>query len=431
MKNKLAEFNLKDFSRKQYQLLNWWEREQISKNDIVIADGAIRSGKTVSMICSFLRWSQLNFENENFIIAGKSVGSLKRNVINPLRQIVSTWGWHENYNRSGNFIIIGNNTYYLFGANNESSQDVLQGLTSAGALADEIALFPQSFVDQMIGRCSIEGSKIFCNCNPQGPYHYFKQEFIDKASEKLIYYLHFTMDDNLTLSEKVKDRYKRMFSGTFYKRYILGEWVMAEGIIYDMFDEEFHVVDTSNLNFERYYVSIDYGTQNAFSAGLWGIKKEIRTNIKGNNEKVNIGYRIKEYYYSGKEAGKQLDNEIYYQKLSDLIGDIKIHEIIIDPSASSFIATINKHGRFHVKKGNNDVKEGIENTQTALNTKRIYIDKNCKNTIKEFHSYSWNTKAVDRGNEEPLKANDHAMDETRYFVNTILFKSTLDFRGLQ
>jgi PBSX family phage terminase large subunit len=406
---KVADFNFKPFSKKQNKTLKWWEHEQIAKNDIIILDGAIRSGKTISGICSFLKWSQSNFIYNNFIVAGKSIGSLKRNVINPMRQISASWGWSDNYNRSENYLNIGSNTYYLFGANNESSQDTLQGLTAAGAFADEIALFPMSFIEQMIGRCSVEGAKIFCNCNPQGPYHPFKLEYINKAIEKMIYYLHFTMDDNLTLSEDVKARYKRMFSGVFFKRYILGLWVMAEGIIYDMFDENKHVMDTSIIkDFEMFYISVDYGTNNPFSAGLWG-------------KKLGIWHRIKEFYYSGKESGKQKDNEAYYNNLVELAGNRPVREIIIDPSALSMKTTIKKYGKFRVKDANNSVLEGIENTSTALNKEMIKIDNNCKNTIKEFYSYMWDEKAVLRGEDKPIKQHDHAMDDIRYFTNTILF----------
>jgi PBSX family phage terminase large subunit len=408
-KNKVSSFQFKKFSRKQKKLLNWWQHKVIRENDIIIADGAIRSGKTISMIVSFMQWSQYTFSNESFIIAGKSIGSLKRNVIKPLLQILTEWNWNYNFNRSENYIEIGDNIYYLFGANNEASQDVLAGLTAAGAYGDEIALFPKSFVEQMIGRCSIEGSKIFCNCNPAGPYHYFKIEFIDKAKEKNILYLHFDMNDNLTLSEKVKDRYKRMFTGVFYKRYILGLWVIAEGIIFDMFNEEKHVIDTSEIKFTKYYVSCDYGVYNALCYQLWGYNK-------------NTWYMIKEYFYSGRDTGKQKDNELYYQTLDKFIGKLNILGIIIDPSATSFIQTIKKHGKYKVKKAKNDVKEGIENTGTALNVKKIMIDKNCKNMIREFYSYMWDEKAAERGEEKPIKQNDHCCDALRYMVNTVMYR---------
>lgn len=404
-----ASFKFKQYSKKQNKLKYFWEHHNFKNYDVVIADGAIRSGKTIACIDSFLNWSQSNFKNESFIIAGKSMGALKRNVMKPMLQILNTWCWPYHYNRSENYIDIGLNTYYLFGASTEASQDVLQGLTAAGAYGDEAPLFPRSFLDQMIGRCSVEGAKIFLNDNPQGPYHYFKQEFIDKAVEKLIYYLHFTMDDNLTLSEKVKERYKRMFSGVFYKRYILGLWVIASGIIYGMFDEKRHVMDTSIIkDFEQHYISIDYGVYNAFSAGLWGLKNQ-------------IWHRTKDYYYSGKDTGKQLDNEIYYKRLIELAGNKNIRGLIIDPSASSFIETIKKYGKFNVIKAKNDVLEGIENTSTALNEDVIRIDNNCKDIIKEFHSYSWDDKAAARGEDKPVKEHDHALDDTRYLVNTIIY----------
>lgn len=187
-------------------------------------------------------WSQYTFEHQNFILAGKSMGALKRNVLRPLFQILNAKGFKYNYNRSENYIEIGTNTYFCFGANNEASQDVLQGLTAAGGLADEVALFPESFVEQMIARCSVEGSKLWWNCNPEGPRHYIKTEYIDQAAEKNILRLHFTLDDNLTLSPKIKERYKRLFTGLWRKRMIDGLWVMAEGAVYNMFDEEKHLI---------------------------------------------------------------------------------------------------------------------------------------------------------------------------------------------
>ncbi len=415
-KKKINAFKFKSFSLKQKQLLYWWQQGSPHKNkDIVIADGAIRSGKTIAMICSFLRWSLENFQGQDFIVAGKSMGALKRNVVKPMRQILEAWGINHEYNRSDNFIIVGNNTYYLFGANNEASQDVLQGLTAAGAFADEVALFPKSFTDQMIGRCSIDGSKIFMNCNPQGPYHYFKTEYIDKAKEKNILYLHFTMEDNLTLSERVKERYRRMFSGVFFKRYILGLWVMAEGLIFDMFDEVEHKIATIKRKCTEYYVSIDYGTQNPTTFGLWGKHKD-------------KWIKVKEYYHSGRGEGKQKTDEEYYQELENFIGDRKVKAVIVDPSAASFIATIRKHGKFRVKKARNDVVEGIRNMGTALSEGMIFYNDCCTNTFREFFSYVWDEKAAERGEDKPVKQNDHAMDSDRYFVNTILFnKNKLEF----
>ena len=241
-------FEFTQFSIKQLQLMNWWhDNSPYCNRDMVIADGSIRSGKTIACICSFLLFTQSKFpEGQNFILAGKTMGALKKNVVKPMLQILSSWGWDYTYNRSQNYIDVGNSTYYMYGANTEASQDALQGLTAAGAYADEAALFPRSFIDQMLGRCSVKGAKVFLNCNPEGPHHYVKAEFIDKAKEKNIYHLHFTMDDNLSLSQEVKDRFRRMFTGVFFKRFILGLWVASDGLIYQQFadnPEQFMVDD--------------------------------------------------------------------------------------------------------------------------------------------------------------------------------------------
>lgn len=241
-----AKFDFKPFSEQQRRLIHWWRPAvRVSRNDFVIADGAIRSGKTIAMIIGFLTWSQEMFSGQSFILAGKTMGALKKNVVRPMLQILEAWGWPYEYIRSGTDtrLEIGSNTYYLYGANTEASQDALQGLTAAGAYADEAALFPQNFIDQMIGRCSVPGAKIWMNCNPGNPHNYIKEEFLDKATEKHVYHLHFMMGDNWTLSPSVKERYKRTWpvGSVFYKRFILGLWVAADGLIYQQFAD--HVQD--------------------------------------------------------------------------------------------------------------------------------------------------------------------------------------------
>lgn len=408
---KESTFKFSKFSRKQSKVLNWWRNGSPYKDyDILIADGAIRSGKTISMICSFLQFTQSTFNGQNFIIAGKTIGTLKRNVIQPMQQIMEAWGWNYEFNRSDNYIVIGNNTYFLFGANTEASQDSLQGLTAAGAFADEVALMPQSFVEQMIGRCSVEGSKMFMNCNPKSPFHYFKTEYIDKAKEKKILYLHFSLDDNLSLAENIKNRYKRMFTGVFFKRYILGLWVQAEGIIYDMFTDE-HIVPVEERKYSEYYIASDYGIHNPNVYLLLG-------------KYHNKWYIVDEYYWNAREEGKQKTDEEYYNDLVDFVGNRRIKSIIIDPSASSMIALIRKKGKFKVLKATNDVLKGIANVSTMLLNKEILVNNCCTNIIKEFYSYSWDSKALERGEDIPIKVDDHCLDALRYFINTILIRNT-------
>ena len=290
-----AKFNFKPFSAQQRRLIHWWRpMVKASGNDFIIADGAIRSGKTIAMIIGYLTWSQEMFSGESFILAGKTMGALKKNVIRPMLQMLEAWGWPYTYIRSGTDtrIEIGSNTYYLYGANTEASQDALQGLTAAGAYADEAALFPRNFIDQMIGRCSVPGAKIWMSCNPENPHHYLKEEFIDKAEEKHVHHLHFMMDDNLTMSPKVKKRYQRAWphGSVFYKRFILGLWVAADGLIYQQFADnvEDYLITSSwlleqdgegHLKHEIMYavIGVDFGgTKSAHSFTLTGFTKGYR-----------------------------------------------------------------------------------------------------------------------------------------------------------
>ena len=228
----MGEFDFRPFSRKQRQILNWWTKDSpVNAYEGVIADGAIRSGKTISMSLSFVLWAMWTFTGHNFAMCGKTIQSFGRNVFGSLTDMLSTLGFGMEYKRQENKFIVRmaghENTFYIFGGRDERSQDLIQGITLAGVFFDEVALMPQSFVNQATGRCSVEGSKYWFNCNPGAPSHWFRQEWILKAKEKKILYLHFTMDDNLTLSEDIKDRYKSLYAGVFYQRYILGLWVLA------------------------------------------------------------------------------------------------------------------------------------------------------------------------------------------------------------
>ena len=375
-------FKFQPFSQKQRMVLNWWCKDSpVKDSDGIIADGAIRSGKTVSMSLSFIMWAMGSFNGENFAMCGKTIGSFRRNVLSGLKMMLHSRGYTVADHRADNLVIITKgdvtNYFYIFGGKDERSQDLIQGITLAGVFFDEVALMPESFVNQATGRCSVDGSKYWFNCNPDGPYHWFKTEWIDKREEKHLLYLHFTMDDNLSLSEKIKARYRSMYTGVFYRRYILGLWAMAEGIIYDMFDTAKHVISSlADLTNTNYYVSCDYGTQNATVFLLWC------------KERSGRWVCCREYYYS---------------------------------SAASFIAELKKRG-YAIKKAKNDVLDGIRFVASLLNQGKIAISDQCPNTIKEFGSYIWDQKASERGEDKPVKQHDHAMDALRYFCYTIIRK---------
>jgi len=411
-------FQFQPFSKKQKQVLTWWHPDSpVHDYDMIIADGAVRSGKTVPMIVSFIVWSQTTFRDQAFIIAGRSMGAVKRNVLRPMFAILAAMGVAYRYNRSENYVQIGSNTYYLFGANNEASQDVVQGLTAAGALLDEVARVPESFVEQAIARCSIEGAKIFCTCNPAGgPQHWFKREYIDKAREKRIVYLHFTMDDNLTLSPKVKARYQRMFSGLWYKRYILGLCVMAEGAIYDMFDEAVHVVDRMpDLPVRAWLVPVDYGTSNPTAFLRIAVVHNPQT-------KRDEAYVTGEYYWDSRKKARQKTDAEYSADLKEFIAGLSRTApvtVYVDPSAASFKAQLKKDGVNGVKDADNAVLDGIRLVASFFSTRRLFIVRGAApNLLRELASYVWDPKAQARGEDAPLKENDHSCDSLRYGLAT-------------
>ncbi len=420
MKKVKQYFHFQPFSQKQRKVLNWWcEGSPVREYDGIIADGAIRSGKTVSMSLSFVLWAMSSFKGQNFAMCGKTIGSFRRNVLFWLKLMMKSRGYTVADHRADNLVVISRgdveNYFYIFGGKDERSQDLIQGITLAGVFFDEVALMPESFVNQATGRCSVDASKFWFNCNPDGPYHWFKQNWIDRRKEKHLIYLHFTMDDNLSLSEAVKQRYRGMYSGVFYKRYIQGLWCMAEGIIYDMFSEDRHVRKLKDfagkLIGHNRYVSCDYGTQNATVFLLW------EKGLDG------VWYCTREYYYSGRDTGKQKTDSQYADDLEKWLNGTRIRGIIVDPAAASFIAELRKRG-YKVVKAKNDVEDGIRLVSTLLNLGKIVFEEGCVNTRKEFASYIWDEKAAEHGEDKPVKQFDHAMDATRYFCYTILNNQT-------
>ncbi len=418
-KTKFTTFKFSKFSQKQLQILTWWlPNTKVSDNDGIIADGAIRSGKTLSMSLSFVLWAMNSFNDQNFGMCGKTIGSFRRNVLFSLKLMLKARGLNAQELRSDNLLIVSvkdvTNYFYIFGGKDEKSQDLIQGITLAGCFFDEVALMPESFVNQAMGRCSVDGSKYWFNCNPEGPFHWFKTEIIDKKYDRNLLYIHFTMDDNLSLSEKIKQRYKRNFSGLFFKRYILGLWVLADGLIYDMFSYENNIVLNEERKYMEYCISCDYGIQNPMVFLLWG---------KFNKR----WYCVKEYYYDGRNKGIQKTDGDYYEDLIEFANNYQIKSVVIDPSATSFIALIRKEGKFQVRKAKNDVLYGINRVATALQSQTIVFNDCCINTLKEFATYTWDEKAVLKGEDKPLKINDHAMDACRYFVNTIVYIGAINF----
>lgn len=403
-------FQFKPFSKKQLKVLTWWnKRSPMHDRDGIICDGAIRSGKTMCMSLSFVVWAMESFNGSNFALCGKTIGSLRRNVIQSLKTMLESRRYTVVDHRADNLLTVSfngkENYFYLFGGKDESSQDLIQGITLSGVLLDEVALMPESFVNQATARCSVTGSKFWFNCNPEGPSHWFKCNWIDRAKDKNMLYLHFTMNDNLSLSEHIKQRYRSQWTGIFFERYVQGLWAIANGLIYPMYADTLCTPPEGRA--EKYVLSIDYGTQNAFAALLWG-------------KYGDVWYAVKGYYYSGREKGVLKTDEEYGHDLDDLVKNFVFLPqkilTIVDPSAASFIALLQKKEYYKVVAADNAVLDGIRETATAMHLGKIKINPAIKEWKKEAEGYVWDDGTSE---DKPIKVNDHYMDSTRYFVKTL------------
>lgn len=403
-------------SKKQKKILAF----PYSPYDALICDGAVRSGKTSIVAVAFVDWAMREFSSQRFGICGKTVDSASKNIIVPYTMLSYaqkryTIRWRRSEKvmevRRGKRV----NIFEVFGGKDEASAALIQGRTLAGVLLDEVALMPRSFVEQAIARCSVEGNKLWFSCNPKGPKHWFYQEWIQKAKEHNALRLHFEMTDNPSLSEKTLEQYRTRFTGIFYDWYVRGMWVDPTGLVYQNFNEKDHTTDKTpwldgngtTRPGTQYYISVDYGIVNAFSAGLWAVYK-------------GVAYRWKEYYYDWKQCGYKCEDEEHYAAVEKMAGDLPIELLVVDPSASSFSTTVNRHGKFSIINANNDVLPGISTVSSLLKAGRLKIGSSCRSCINEFGVYSWRKDSDDNLLEDVMKENDHAMDETRYFCHTIL-----------
>ena len=396
------------FSPKQRTVLTWWmPGNGKERYEAIVCDGAVRSGKTLAMGLSFFLWAMTLFDGKRFGVCGKTISSLRRNVLSEILPRMEALGASWKERRTENVVTVTfrghRNQFYIFGGRDESSASLIQGITFAGVLLDEVALMPQSFVEQACARCSVAGSRLWFNCNPAGPSHWFYRTWIQEAEQRNCLRLHFTMEDNPSLTEEIRQRYKRLYSGVFYRRFILGQWAQAEGRVYDFFEPDM-VREAPKEGFDRWYVSCDYGTVNPTSMGLWG-------------RKDGVWYRVKEFYFNSRAAMRQMTDEEYAAELKKLAGERPVTAVIVDPSAASFIEVLRRKG-WRVRKADNDVISGIRLTSDALKAGKVVICRGCEDCLREMDEYVWDLSggAKDRVKKE----HDHAMDDMRYFVATVL-----------
>ena len=403
------------FSPKQRRVLSWWmPGNPDSGFEAIVCDGAVRSGKTLAMGLSFFLWGMVCFNGKRFGVCGKTIASLRRNVLSEILPRLEGLGatWKER--RTENVVTVRfrghENQFYIFGGRDESSASLIQGITFAGILLDEVALMPQSFVEQACARCSVAGSRLWFNCNPAGPSHWFYKSWILEAEQRNCLRLHFTMEDNPSLTEAIRQRYQRLYTGVFYRRFILGQWAQAEGRVYDFFEPEM-VQPVPDGPWDQWYISCDYGTVNPTSMGLWGLQG-------------GIWYRVKEFYFNSRAAMRQMTDEEYARELKTLAGSRSIVAVIVDPSAASFIEVLRRRG-WRVQKADNDVLAGIRLTSDALKEGRIVICEGCNDCIREMDEYVWDLSSGAK--DRVKKEHDHAMDDMRYFVSTVLGKRKKGF----
>lgn len=395
------------FSEKQRQIM----RFPYLGYDALICDGAVRSGKTSVMSLSFFLWAMGNFDGCAFAFCGKSVGAVERNIVTPLLSVAYLREHFEiRYNRGGHVVTarrgVRENRFYLFGGKDESSYTLIQGITLAGVLLDEVALMPRSFVEQALARCSVSGAKMWFNCNPENPLHWFRQEWILKAPERKALHLHFLMDDNPGLDEATRQRYRNMYSGIFYQRYILGQWVMSEGLIYDMFDLTENTYRQAPAGMQagaQRYIACDYGTTNPC----------VFLDIYDDGEVIRVD---REYRWDSRKERRQKTDQEYADDFLAFMGDSWC-AVLVDPSAASFIVALRQRG-VYVMEADNDVLDGIRKTGVLFSRRRLLVNsERCMGLIDELGTYMWDEKAALRGEERPVKQQDHGPDALRYFVN--------------
>lgn len=380
-----------------------------------IATGSVRSGKTISCTIRWIYYLMTGPQND-YAMLGKSLGTLKRNVINDLFDILGKENARWIDRQQGEMLILGKRVYAI-GAATEEAEERIRGATFAGAYCDEANLYPESVWMQLQARLSVPGAMTFANCNPDSPYHWFYKKVLRNTEiNKKIW--QFDMNDNFSLTDEYKKQLASQFSGVFKRRFIDGEWCVADGKIYDCFDPNIHVIDVkSEVNkiptqSRTYFVGCDQGTSVTCS---WSIMcKDTRNNII---------YKVAEYYYVAKDERKQKDDSQYFSDFKEFINNNipKEHQIKLpvygDPAASSWDAMLTNNG-FNYRHANNDVLEGIKFVLGYLNTNKYFIDKSCKMTIEEYDSYSWDEKSQEKGEDKPKKMFDHACDSDRYAIYT-------------
>lgn len=384
-------------SMRQKKVLCWWHKNSpYASYNGIIADGAIRSGKTVSMAFSYVLWAMSSYNRMNFALCGKTIASLRRNVLGTLKNQLRARGYTAKERRNENLLIVTKgeivNMFYIFGGKDESSQDLIQGITLAGVLFDEVALMPESFVNQATARCSVSGSKFWFNCNPSSVTHWFYTGWVLKCRERKLLYLHFAMEDNLTLSEETLERYRSQYTGVFYKRYILGMWCVAEGLIYLQFAE----------NEERYLISREKVPKLSYieiGADVGGNKSNHAYVASGYPADRSTQYVLKAWSY--KATGKTVTE--YRERLVEFADQVKeeygfVDTIWVDNAEAAIVNELDSHTEYNIRGCiKEEIIDRIRCTDLLLSQDRIkLVAEECEDLCQGFRTAVWDEDHEDR-----------------------------------
>ncbi len=366
-------------------------------------EGPVRSGKSYSC---FWRWIDFiqNGPPGPLIITGRTEPTIKRNVIRPLFDLI---GQDLQYKSGSGEVKLWGRTIDVVGANDDRAEAKIRGSEFVGALMDEVTIIPENFVKMLFSRLSLAGSKFFGTTNPDSPFHWLKTDYLDRKDINIKVFS-FSMEDNPSLTEEFKADLRREYTGLWFQRYIEGKWVLAEGTVYDFFDQELHTIKAPPGAADYYIVGADYGTANPTAFSLIGYSKKTYPNI----------WLEKEYYWNSKKTLRQKTDSEYALDLKRFIEGYPVQAIYLDPSALSFRMELQRQGFSGVLEANNDVLDGIRFHGKMINNGTFKVCHNCVNTIQEYTTYRWDTKASQRGEDKPLKENDHLMDSIRYALYT-------------
>lgn len=382
-----------------------------------VKTGATRSGKTFMDLTHVIPNRIDACRGEGLIVLmGNTKGTLERNILDPMRDI---WGPRlVGQISSDNTVRLFGKKCYALGADSKKHVSRIQGAAFEYCYGDEITTWSEDVFQMLKSRLSCDHSHFDGTCNPDNPGHWFKR-FLDSDAD--LYCQAYTIDDNPFLPADFVENLKREYAGTvYYQRFILGRWAIAQGLVYPFFadDPNRYLIHGDPRGFQgRFFVSIDYGTHNPCSMGLWCVQR-------------GRAIRIRESYHDSRaEGSRQRTDEEHYQALEQLTSGYYVEEIVVDPSAASFIETIRRHNRFRVRQAANDVLNGIQVTAALLQSGKLLIHEDCRDAIREFSAYCWDDSSpMDR----VVKDHDHAMDDIRYFAYTILAREFrwADWRGI-